>query len=121
MATSVSVQVNTAAHKPSGTVNPVVYATIDTSGSMSGSKIDQVCSSLREIISKAPDHVIFVVRRFDSSVKTLVAMKKVSNGRQLDVDRLETELKKNLGPSTSLYDAWAETILQMDRKGESIC
>jgi uncharacterized protein with von Willebrand factor type A (vWA) domain len=93
---------------------PVVYAVIDTSGSMAGSKIKQVANSLREIIAKAPDHVIFVVRTFDTNVKTLVAKTKA----KLDVERLMLDLEKAVGGGTALYDAWGQTINEIRYDGK---
>lgn len=99
---------------PAGHPEGTVFVVLDTSGSMAGSKINQVIASLKEIIEKAPLYLRFCVRVFNTTVQLLVTKKK----KYLDVPRLFNGVQQTVGSSTALYDAWGVTLKEIPYNGK---
>ena len=106
------IALNTGKEKPAKT-DLSIYLTVDTSGSMSGSKLNQVITSVKEIVEKAPNHARFIVRSFGSDTKTLVSKRK----KYLDAERVFNELNAP-GGRTVLFDAWYKTLKEIPYAGK---
>ncbi|CAG7826579.1 unnamed protein product [Allacma fusca] len=91
--------------------NTTIYVTVDNSGSMRGSKLEQVIKSIQQIVDKVPDYFRLVFRSFSEEVVLLVTKKK----KYLEMNKVYAELRKT-GGMTALYDAWGQTMKEIDHK-----
>ena len=92
-----------------------VYAMIDVSPSMRGSKIGEVCTSIKDIIESCPPYVLFDIGIFNhSSRKLITALKSAIN-----VDKIINEIQAACAETggTALYDSWFDMITSIPESG----
>jgi len=84
-----------------------VFAVVDTSTSMRGWKIQQVCASLLAMLNTWPD-ILIEITLFDKTTR------KISSGRKsrINSDQIVKEIEMACGTEcgTALYDAWGDRI-----------
>ncbi|XP_037024379.1 uncharacterized protein LOC119066183 [Bradysia coprophila] len=95
---------NASSHQP----NVCIYAVVDVSGSMQGSKIGSVCTTIKDMFNTWPDSVLFDLTLFnDKAEKIFTALKS-----KLQIHEIVRKIQDKCayGGGTALYDAWGDML-----------
>lgn len=79
-----------------------VYVAVDVSGSMAGSKCEEMCQTLRSLNEESPDDVLFDFTLFHTFAVKGVTGYKAGINVDLFLNNIRAEVGKN--GTTALYD-----------------
>lgn len=95
-----------------------IYAIVDTSTSMKGSKIKSVCQGIKRMFTTWPAAATFHLTIFASHSKRIVTGRK----GLIDIERVIESINMNCnqGGATALYDAWGDVLTSIPSSGNSM-